>query len=468
MDSMFKDSEYNNGASAQAQNGESAPERQRMDRRGFLASALASAGVFALSACGGGSGGSDSTAAGASAAVRGVANAAITVSPNGTTIPSATKIIDSAAARWTVSNGVVYRNGAKAGYTSQVTLLLWYNTAIYQRNAAGNWWKWTNTTWSPIAKDPRYNLHFYGLCDHQYYAPNDPATIKAQLISLGVKAVRNGATSTAGIDSLLANVVTPYAPQIAVYPMINPWPGDAGATTEAAAYAYGRTMGAYAAQKLGRGVCPYIEIGNEWDCNFNVAGDGLSITDYTVAADGGDGNAAFALYRGAIRGFIAGFESIDPTHITKLVIGGSGWLHLGFLDGIWNGKAPDGTTGHPTARGDYVAWHWYCDMGNIVAANGGTVSNYNLLQQLQTRFSKPILLTEVGCQMNESEATVQAYMVTFYDQIRSLAAQYSILNVTWYSRTDDSQTCGLYLSDGVTAKPRLATLTNYIAANPMP
>lgn len=77
-----------------------------------------------------------------------------TESPNGTTIPSATSVIDAAGATWTVVSGVVKKNGANAGFTTQVVLLLYYNHIVYQQNQPGNWWNWVNNAWVATT-DPR-------------------------------------------------------------------------------------------------------------------------------------------------------------------------------------------------------------------------------------------------------------------------------------------------------------------------
>jgi Putative Ig domain len=75
-------------------------------------------------------------------------------SPTGTTVPAATQIIDSSGNVWAVSGGVVYENGALAGYSAEVTLLLYDNNVIYQENAAGGWWSWNGSTWVS-SSDPR-------------------------------------------------------------------------------------------------------------------------------------------------------------------------------------------------------------------------------------------------------------------------------------------------------------------------
>ncbi len=80
---------------------------------------------------------------------------ALQASLNGTTIPSASSIADSSLNTWTVSSGVVYKNGMAAGYTANVTLLLYYNGTIYQKNNVGSWWSWNGSTWVTVSSDPR-------------------------------------------------------------------------------------------------------------------------------------------------------------------------------------------------------------------------------------------------------------------------------------------------------------------------
>jgi hypothetical protein len=68
-------------------------------------------------------------------------------SPNGTTIPTAAQITDSSGNVWTASGGVIYKNGALAGYTKGVTLLLYDSNLVYEENSAGGWWSWNGTAW---------------------------------------------------------------------------------------------------------------------------------------------------------------------------------------------------------------------------------------------------------------------------------------------------------------------------------
>ena len=60
-------------------------------------------------------------------------------STNGTTIPTASQIVDSAGNVWTRSGGTFNVNGTSV--TSSITiLLLYYNNTIYANNTDGNWY----------------------------------------------------------------------------------------------------------------------------------------------------------------------------------------------------------------------------------------------------------------------------------------------------------------------------------------
>jgi Putative Ig domain len=111
---------------------------------------------LAIAACGSNSSADPQSSLNSNAASASSLKAAApaTASPNGTTIPSATKITDSSGNVWTVSGGVISENGALAGYSKSVTLLLYDNNSIYQENSAGGWWSWKSSTWV-ASSDPR-------------------------------------------------------------------------------------------------------------------------------------------------------------------------------------------------------------------------------------------------------------------------------------------------------------------------
>lgn len=70
-----------------------------------------------------------------------------TVSPTPSTVP-ANAVQDGQGNEWWVgADGKVYENGSLAGFTSQVTNLIYTNGKIYQENSSGNWWYWDGTGW---------------------------------------------------------------------------------------------------------------------------------------------------------------------------------------------------------------------------------------------------------------------------------------------------------------------------------
>jgi hypothetical protein len=76
-----------------------------------------------------------------------------TESSSGSSITTSGTLVDSTRAAWTVSGGVIYRNGV-ATISSSVTLLLYWNHAVYQQNSWGDWWSWVNNGWVATT-DPR-------------------------------------------------------------------------------------------------------------------------------------------------------------------------------------------------------------------------------------------------------------------------------------------------------------------------
>ena len=78
-------------------------------------------------------------------------------SPDGSTAP----IEDAKGNLWNLApasdptlGNQVTMNGKLAGYSANVTLLLYFNHTVYQQNNAGGWWSWDGTTWVD-ATDPR-------------------------------------------------------------------------------------------------------------------------------------------------------------------------------------------------------------------------------------------------------------------------------------------------------------------------
>jgi Cellulase (glycosyl hydrolase family 5)/Calx-beta domain len=76
------------------------------------------------------------------------------VSASGTMVPTnAKQITDGTLSVWTLNGGVVYQQAAgaasasTAGYSANVTLLLYYNGVVYQQSSACLWWSWSGGAW---------------------------------------------------------------------------------------------------------------------------------------------------------------------------------------------------------------------------------------------------------------------------------------------------------------------------------
>jgi hypothetical protein len=65
---------------------------------------------------------------------------------------SGESIVDGSGNVWTLggpsSDQVIYENGSLAGYSANVTQLLYVGGVVSQENAAGGWWAWTNGGWN--------------------------------------------------------------------------------------------------------------------------------------------------------------------------------------------------------------------------------------------------------------------------------------------------------------------------------
>ena len=68
-------------------------------------------------------------------------------SPDGTTVPTATQIVDNVGAVWTIGlNGAILRNGVQAG-GGWGSKILWKSATIYVLGIDSSWWQWTGSGW---------------------------------------------------------------------------------------------------------------------------------------------------------------------------------------------------------------------------------------------------------------------------------------------------------------------------------
>jgi hypothetical protein len=118
---------------------------------------VTAAGSSAAVSSSSGSGSSSGSSSGSPSASSSGSSSGAATSANGSMIPSATQLVDSAHNVWTVSAGVVEQNGAAAGVSYNVIVLLYYGSTIYQENKSCQWFSWTGSTWS-AASNPAPSL----------------------------------------------------------------------------------------------------------------------------------------------------------------------------------------------------------------------------------------------------------------------------------------------------------------------
>jgi hypothetical protein len=61
---------------------------------------------------------------------------------------STNAITDAAGHKWTISNGTVQQDGMAAGHSANVNELAYVDGTVWQENAAGGWWGWSNSGWN--------------------------------------------------------------------------------------------------------------------------------------------------------------------------------------------------------------------------------------------------------------------------------------------------------------------------------
>ncbi|SAL38941.1 glycosyl hydrolase [Caballeronia humi] len=436
-------------------------------RRKFLSFALAGVGSVVLSACGGGAE-SDLSDATAKSVDTATAKAATTGSADGTIIPPAASITDSAGASWTLVGGVVKKNGASAGYTTQVQMLLWKSGKIYQQNSAGNFWYWSGSAWVATT-DPRTATSgasplFYGVNGHMAYNTGIYQTIG---IAAQVKYLKDlGATNyradvaSAGMAQVVADAIKgPFAGSgIAILPVLNPKSNGWNPTlSESAAYTLGYNLAVDCTRPL-KGLVQHIECGNELDVPVCISGNGSSSAHWSPAY--------WPAFRGVIRGMIAGVKAIDPTIKCGVNVG----IPMAYraLQMLWSGISPNGSTngvgGAPLIRWDFTTYHWYKSSGNIQRA--GPTGSVDVLQVLKDSFGVPIWLTEWGWSgSKDTPDSAAAYVNTAFAQYLSIKDKYNIQSVMMYCVIDKNY--GLINADGVTKNPAYTSFKKFVAANPV-
>ncbi len=387
-------------------------------------------------------------------------------SADGTTVPSASYIIDRMGALWTVSNGMVLRNNAYVGVTSNVALLLWYGGKVWYRSTGGQFYVCTDLDkWLPC-NDPRIAVAamagtFHGINGHYDYRYTAAQVVQI-MQNMGCSTYRVGCTD----DPVQLGAVTRLAQAfqaagLTLFVLVNIGVRDANGVvfaSESAAYTRGKSCGATVAAALSQyGVVMY-ECGNELTRDSAIILD--STNAGTKAAD--FNNANWPVMRGVMRGMIDGVKSAQPgakCGINFCV------ADIGAADALWDGKQPDGTSGYPTVRWDLTTWHNYEVYGDIFdIGTDGAGPGFDLPTYCKARYGVPFLLTEWNTGPEKSESYRANYISARYATYYQARKTRNIQSVMYYVLDSGDATYGLMI-DGVTLNLPYNAFVSFVASH---
>jgi hypothetical protein len=189
---------------------------------GLLARAFAVVTLTAaLAACGGGtsdSAGSNTASVDTTAVRQGSATvASADVSANDSMIESAAQLVDVAGNRWTVSGGVISKDGSAETETQGVIAMVWSGGVLYQENIHCDWFSRIHTDWLPSSQPAAT-----GIPACSATAANAPATN----LSVTASATTAGLASPTFVASTDGSMIVPN-PQL-VDSAGNLWTVDGG------------------------------------------------------------------------------------------------------------------------------------------------------------------------------------------------------------------------------------------------
>lgn len=390
-------------------------------------------------------------------------------SPDGTAIPPATSFTDNGGNVWTLSGGVIYRNGGTVGNTYNVTVLLWYGGMVYHCGTGGQWYVVLNDTWRPCT-DPRVSLSappglMYGVNGH-YDTALSPATIADRMSGLGATVFRvntGGNSSTIAAAANIASYLNGAGKR--TFPVI-----DAGLRDGAGNLAYGNESDAYnAAHAIGaqvaqacapHGVTMY-ECGNELTRDPYIILPEHEADAGTKAID--FDNTNWPIMRGFMTGLIDGVKSVQPGALCGINFCKS---DVAAADALWDGLQPDGSGGYPKVRWDLTTWHNYEGDGDIFRiGTDGAGPSFNLPVYVKARFGKPFLMTEWNSDPNQGTTHRASYIQTQLTEFRAARTTEGFLSSMFYELDGGTQ-WGLTEADGTPLNPPYTAFQTFVSSHP--
>ncbi|WP_221309065.1 MULTISPECIES: hypothetical protein [unclassified Paraburkholderia] len=388
-------------------------------------------------------------------------------SADGTMIPPASYLIDKVGTIWTVVNGVVYRNRSAVGTMSNAALLLWYGGKFWAQSTGGQFYVCADADeWLPC-NDPRIATaapagSFHGINGHYDYLYSTSQLVSI-MQALGCSTYRLSCTDYAPQLAAVVALAQAFQPAgLTLFVLIDAGIYDGNGnlfTSESTAY----TRGFNCAVTVATALQPYgvtlYECGNELTRANGIILDstnaGTSVVDFN--------NANWPLMRGVMRGMIDGVKSVqaDAKCGVNFCV-----ADTGASDALWDGKQPDGTSGHPTVRWDLTTWHNYEVYGDIFdIGSDGSGPGFDLPTYCKARYGVPFVISEWNTGPEKTEAYRANYitsrLLTYYQARKTK----NIQSAMYYELDSGDATYGLVINGTALGLPYNA-FASFVASHP--
>jgi hypothetical protein len=382
-------------------------------------------------------------------------------STDGTVVPPAQYIIDKNGAVWTMTGGVVYRDNAPVGTTSNASLLLWYGGKLWYQNTSGQFYvcnfldQWLVCT-DPRTAVPATSGSFFGINGHYDYLYT-PAQLVSIMRNMGCTTYRVGCTDDpAQLSSVTAIARAFQSAGLTLFVLVNQGVTDKNGhmfTSESDAYTAGYNIGKIVAQALAPYGVTMYECGNEL-----TRSGGIVLDDSVAGTKPQDfSNANWPVLRGSMRGMMAGVKSAQPTAkcgINFCV------ADVGASDLLWDGKQPDGTSGYPTVRWDLTTWHNYQVYGDIFdIGSDGAGPGFDLPVYCKARYGVPFLISEWNTGPEQNETYRANYITSQLTEFYAARKTKNIQSVMYYVLDSGDETYGIMINSAPISQPYNAFTT---------
>ncbi|AME26859.1 hypothetical protein [Burkholderia sp. PAMC 26561] len=390
-------------------------------------------------------------------------------SPNGTTIPSGAYINDAEGRRWTVANGVVYREGVVAGINYNVALLLWYAGMIWHKNTSGQFYVWSGVGaagWLH-ATDPRIPVPatagtFFGMNGHFDYRYT-PAQVVAILKGMGISTYRVGCSDDPKQLAAVSALAQAFqSAGLTLFVLVNQGMTDAFGNVlrgEQVAYNQAYMVGSTVASRLKQYGVTMYECGNELTRQVST------IKDFKQAGNAASdfNNANWPAMRGVMRGMIDGVKSVQPSAKCGINFCAA---DIGAADALWEGSQPDGTAGYAKVRWDITTWHNYEVYGDIFnIGTDGAGPAFDLPTYCKARYGVPFMITEWNTGPEQTQSYRAAYITTQLSNLHQARKTHNIQSTMYYVLDSGNDTYGI-MTDGVKSNAPYTAFAKFIASNP--